>query len=151
MHKIFIVEDHRTILNIYIEIVENMLSLQMCGTARNSHEALERVPLADPDIVLMDVSLPGMNGIALLQKLKSIDSTLRIIVISGQDEKIYGRRALESGADGYIDKLNLLAIFPKAIEKVLEGHVFMSKTVRAALLETNPEFFKKIQEKKLDE
>ncbi|MFW5973190.1 MAG: response regulator [Bacteroidota bacterium] len=102
--NIFIVEDHpymREILRQYLEMEDDF---EICGVAETAEIALESIPLASPDLVLVDVSLPGMSGIELVTRLRAADPDVACLMLSGHGERSHVRRAAEAGARGYVLK-----------------------------------------------
>ena len=117
--KIFIVEDHphmRTGIKMLLEMEEG---LAVCGEAANGAEALERLASAAPDLVLVDISMPGMSGIELTEHLRQEHPDLAVIMLSGHEEALYGEAAQKAGADAYIDKFSGPDPLLEAIRRVL--------------------------------
>lgn len=129
--RIFIVEDHAVMIEAYRAILETEADLEVCGTAQTALEALDAMPAALPDLVLVDVSLPGLNGIELVERLRTSQPETKALVISGHHEAIYAERALSAGASGFLDKRGLGDALLKAIRSVLNGEVYVSDAVRA--------------------
>ena len=104
---------------------------EVCGMAATAEEALQQVEEAAPDLLLIDVSLPGMNGIELVQALKSRWPDLLCLMTSGHAETKYSERALAVGAQGYLLKGNPYEL-PEAIGEVLRGKTYLSESLRSA-------------------
>lgn len=120
MKKVFVVEDHLTMREMLATLVARTPSLEMCGEAASAEKALQDIPASSPDIVLIDVSLPGMNGIELGKQIRADLPDLPILFISGHDESVYAEQALQIGARGYTMKGDPRAIMT-ALKDVLEG------------------------------
>ena len=128
--QLFIVEDHPLMRRMIGEFIQETSSdLTVCGMAATGEEALEQLAEAYADLVLIDVSLPGMSGIDLLVKLRARRADLPCLMLSGHQEKTYVQRALAEGARGYLAKGNPLEIVD-AIRKVLAGEIYLSESVR---------------------
>ena len=134
MKKIYIVEDHQVMRAGYILLIEMEPDLEVCGEAESAREALEQIPDLAPDLAVVDVSLPGMSGIELVEKLQVSHPELPILVISGHDEDLYAHRTLQAGARGYIDKSAVADVLPDAIRRVLRGELYVSDQVREKYL-----------------
>lgn len=118
-HRLFIVEDHPDVREAYVALLQQEPALTVCGVAASAEEALVRIPEAKPDLVLVDVSLPGMSGLDLIAALRAHDPSLRALVVSGLDRADFGQRAGEVGAVGYVVKADgpeaLLAAIRRAL------------------------------------
>lgn len=85
----------------YADLIEREADWVVCGTAASGREALAKLPRAAPDLALIDISLEGMNGIELIERMGSEWPTVLTLIISGHDEAFYARKALQAGAWGY--------------------------------------------------
>jgi DNA-binding NarL/FixJ family response regulator len=105
MPKVFIVEDHPVVRKGYVAFISRERDVEVCGEASSGQEALKQIAATQPDIVVLDVSLPGdMNGIDLLRELKRSFPDLLVLVVSGNDEAVYGDLVVRCGAWGYVMK-----------------------------------------------
>jgi DNA-binding NarL/FixJ family response regulator len=102
--RIFIVEDHPFMREMLCEVVERQLRCTVTGAVATAEEALALLVDADVDLVLVDVSLPQMDGIALVRALQQTHPELPCLMVSGHAEITYVTRALEAGARGYVLK-----------------------------------------------
>lgn len=132
MKKVFVVEDHPTMRQMLATLVGRMPDLEMCGEAISAETALEELPDSSPDILLIDVSLPGMNGIELARRIRADQPDLPILIISGHDESVYAEEALQVGARGYTMKGDPRAIIT-AIQDVLQGKLRFSSDLLALI------------------
>jgi DNA-binding NarL/FixJ family response regulator len=128
-HHVFIVEDHPLMREMMSAYVSDLPGVHVCGTARTAEEALDRLT-AQADLVLVDVALPGMNGIDLVGEIGARRPGLPCLVCSGHDEASYVRRALRAGARGYVEKGNP-AELAEAIRCLLGGEAYLSVSLRA--------------------
>lgn len=125
---IYLVEDQdilRSSLHMYIDNVDD---LNVVGSAEDAPTALEEIENQMPDLVLIDVALPGMSGISLLNQLREDHPDLACLMLSGHSEDQYVQQAVDAGAQGYVrkgDPDEYLA----AIEAVLEGSTYVSDAV----------------------
>lgn len=123
--RIFIVEDHEIMRQMLREYLEIEPDLTVCDSASTAAEALEKVPDAAPDLVLVDVALPDVNGIELVQRLRERDPGLVIAMLSGHGERSYVDQAFEAGARGYILKGQSEEL-ANALHQVLRGEEYLS-------------------------
>jgi len=100
--KILVVDDEKAIC----EILEEFLSLfgHSVTSANSGADAIEVVRRASPDVVFLDIRLPGMSGLDVLKEIKALDSSVRVIMISAFGDEETESMARELGADGYIQK-----------------------------------------------
>jgi len=98
----------------------------MAGTA---DQALVGITRTKPDLVLVDISLPGKSGLDLIKELRMVDRTVKVLVISMHDEALYAARVLRSGGDGYIMKQEDPDEIVYAIHDVLKGRIYVSEEV----------------------
>lgn len=126
--RIFIVEDHQMMREAYQLLFEMEPDLEVCGSAATGEEALSALQTTETDLVLVDVSLPGISGIELVKQLQASYPHLPTLVISGHDEMVYADQALRAGASGYLDKKGLSHIMLDAIRQVLGGDTYNQRT-----------------------
>jgi two-component system invasion response regulator UvrY len=102
--RIYIVEDHEVVRQSYVMFLNMSSDLEVCGAVRTAEEALEDVPEANPDLLVVDVSLPGMSGIDLLEALRASDRLVPALVLSGHDNEVYRDTAVQAGARAFVMK-----------------------------------------------
>ena len=109
--------------------------LVVCGEAETAAQALDAVPSLKPDLVLVDIALPGPNGIELIKDICVLQHVVLILVISMHDESLYAERVLRAGARGYIMKQESGPTMLQAIRQVLAGRIYLSDKMSARILE----------------
>ena len=124
--RVLIVDDHTVFRHGISAMINAEADLVVCGEAGSAPAALESMRRLEPDIVLVDISLPGTNGIELLKSMKAERPKMPMLVVSMHDESLYALRALRAGALGYVMKAEALDLVLTAIRKVLEGEAFLS-------------------------
>ena len=127
-HHVFIVEDHALMREIVEAYVTGQPALSVCGTASTGEEALGLLPCG-ADLVLVDISLPGMSGIDLIRTIRTRWPDLACLVCSGHDEAVYVERALAAGARGYVAKGNP-AELADGLRCILSGIDYLSPSLR---------------------
>lgn len=103
--------------------------LTVCGQAGDAETALVEIPKLKPDLVLVDISLPGRNGIELIKELRAKDKDVKILVISMHDKALYADRVLRAGGNGYIMKDEDPEELAQAMRDVMNGHLYISEEV----------------------
>lgn len=117
MKKLFIVEDQEDIRFIYSRtIARRFPDIAIVGETATGEEALLAIPKAKPDLVIVDISLPGMDGIELVRRLHKEDPQLRILVMTGYERELLEGAATEAGAAGIIEKGNLSSMIQRISE-----------------------------------
>lgn len=130
--KVFIVEDHDAVRKMLGRLIQRSDGLSLCGQAESAEAALEQLPACDVQLVLVDVSLPGTDGIELIRILHERYPDLLSLAISGHDESVYAIPALRAGARGYVMKGEVLKV-AEAIRHVRDGGIYASEEVREKL------------------
>jgi DNA-binding NarL/FixJ family response regulator len=106
----------------------------VCGEAGDAEQALLEIPGAKPDLVLVDITLPGKSGLDLIKELRASDSAVKILVVSMHDEALYADRVLRAGGDGYIMKQEDPEEIARAVHDVLAGQIYVSDAVMSSRL-----------------
>ena len=127
--SILLVEDHAGFAKALINMLAQNPDLQVVAIAADAEEALARLRELNVDLVLIDFSLPDMTGVELLEKLRHEYPDLRCAIISGHLLPQHARRALATGARGYLIKDDPLGIVA-GIEQILNGEIYVSKELR---------------------
>ena len=103
MKKVLIVDDSTVIRKALVKFLENY-SVNIIGTASNGTDALQMFSKYKPDIVTLDITMPGFDGFHVLDKMRKIDDSVKIIVITALADKATGLKALKKGAKSYLTK-----------------------------------------------
>lgn len=115
-------------------LIEPEVDLTVVGGTGSAPKAQRQIPELDPDLVILDLSLEEGSGLTLLEHLHATQPDLPILIVSMHDESIYARRALEAGARGYLMKNEADSNVVEAIRDILEGGVYLSPEMTAAIL-----------------
>src|SRR6202011_5437801 len=132
--RVLIVDDHPIFRYGLAGLITEQSDLEVCGHADSAPIALDSMRRLKPDLVLLDLSLRGTNGIELIKLMKAEQPHLPILVISMHDEAIFGLRALKAGPLGYVMKAEAMAHVAEAIAKVLQGKIYVSPTFGEKLI-----------------
>jgi DNA-binding NarL/FixJ family response regulator len=130
--SIFLIDDHPLVRLWLGQLIEEHGDLVVCGEADNARDALQRIPVTNPDLVIVDLSLPGGSGMELIKSLKTLFPNLLMIVLSMHDESVYAERAIRAGARGFVMKRATADHIIEAIYKVLRGKLAVSDAVAQA-------------------
>lgn len=119
MYRIFIVEDHSVMRETFCKLVGAEEDLEVCGVAENGHAALATFAASGADLLLVDLSLPDINGFEVIHRLQAAHPTLKALVVSGHSVRQYQELAKQGGALGYIDKVDAYQLLVPTIREVL--------------------------------
>jgi DNA-binding NarL/FixJ family response regulator len=134
MSKILIVDDHPLMRKGLALTVDAEPDLTVCCQAANAEEAIDHIEGDEPDLVVIDISLPGMSGLELIKHLQAVHPQIKILVVSRHDESLYAERAIRAGARGYVMKLQAGNVIVKAVRRVLNGGIYVSEEISERLL-----------------
>ncbi len=131
--RILITDDHPIVREGLRIILGTCQDMMVVGEAANGIEALHMIPLCNPDVALVDISMPGMSGIELIGRIRAEHPQLPMLVLSMHQEEQFAVRALKLGASGYLTKDCAPEQLAKAIRKVVEGGRYITPGVADAL------------------
>jgi DNA-binding NarL/FixJ family response regulator len=129
MSSILIIEDHMVFANAIQRLLSGQTDLEIVGVIQSGEEALKKLPGLRVDLVLVDVSLPTISGIDLVQQIHIEFPHLRCLMLSGHTTPKYVKRSLDVGASGYVLKDDVSGIL-QGIRRVLAGEIYLSETLR---------------------
>src|SRR2546430_15779576 len=132
--RIVIVYDHPLFRKGLEQLIHSDSALADCGEANNASEAMEVIRKLHPDLAIVDLSLPGANGIELIKNIRAEFPSLPVLVLSMHDESLYALRALRAGADGYVMKHEAMANVIQAIREVFNGRPYLSPAMAAQVI-----------------
>jgi DNA-binding NarL/FixJ family response regulator len=124
--RIAMVDDHTMLREGLQQLVDSQPDLMCCYTASNTQDALRALEKDKPDLLAVDISMPGRNGLELIKDALTLHPDLAILVISMHDEGFYAQRVLKAGARGYVMKDADGATLLHAIRTVLNGGRYLS-------------------------
>lgn len=132
--KVLLVDDHQLILDGLISLLKIHDAILVAGLANNGREALQMLNVVDPDLVLMDVDMPVMNGIEALMEIKKSSPSTRVIILSMHAEAGMIKNLVNLGADGYLLKNCSQDELLRAIDSISQGRPYFSHGVALSLL-----------------
>ena len=132
--QIVLVDDHPLFRKGLEQLISSHSGLTVCAEAGDAATAMEVIRKVDPDLAIVDLSLPGANGIELIKNIRAEFAKLPVLVLSMHDESLYAVRALRAGANGYVMKQEALENVITAIGEVLAGRPYLSREMSAKLI-----------------
>jgi DNA-binding NarL/FixJ family response regulator len=132
--RILLADDHAVVRQGFRMILSAQPDLEVVGEASNGREAVEQCEKLQPDVAVMDVSMPELNGIEATRRIVEVSARTRILALSMHRDSVYVREILRAGARGYLLKDSMDADLLSAVRSVARGEGFISPAVSEAVL-----------------
>ena len=132
--QVYLVDDHPIVRQGLIKLIEQEDGLEVCGESGSVSEALTALKKVNPEVILVDISLEESNGLELIKLVEDLGLKIPMLVLSMHDESLYAEHALRAGASGYVMKQAASNTLIQAIAKVLDGEIYVSKTMSSQML-----------------
>lgn len=133
--RILLVDDHAVVLAGIRSLLEGEADMEVVGEARSGEEAVDKATQLQPELVLMDIAMPGMNGIEATRRIKTALPETNVLILTMHDDEQFFFPALRAGASGYVVKEAEPRELLNAIQTVGRGHVFLSSPAAKAVLQ----------------
>lgn len=133
--RVLLVDDHPIVRQGLALLIDREADLAVCGEAEGAHSAFHAIATLRPDIVLLDISLSGPDGLDVLKEIRAKSANLPVLMLSMHDETIYAERAMRAGANGYIMKQEATEKVLVAIRRILQGGVYLSDRLTNSMLQ----------------
>jgi two-component system, NarL family, invasion response regulator UvrY len=133
MIRIIIVDDHPIVRRGLKQVLNEEPGIKVVGEAENAQEAFKIIRTIDCDAVVLDISLPGTNGVEILKQLKHEYKKLPVLILSMHAEEQYAVRVMRAGASGYLIKESAPEELIKAIRKIISGGKYISSSLAERL------------------
>lgn len=129
MITVVVADDHYLVRQGVRALLDNADGIQVVGEAENGEQALQLVEELTPDVVVMDISMPEMDGIKATEKIQALKKPTRVVILSMYANMDLVEQALKKGATGYLLKRSTTAELVKAVEAAKEGRRFLSAAI----------------------
>jgi DNA-binding NarL/FixJ family response regulator len=116
-------------------LINQQQDMQVCGEAEEAQAAMHAIAQLRPDIMILDISLSGPDGLELLKNIRASNPDLPVLILSMHDEAIYAERALRARANGYIMKQEATEKVLVAVRRILNGEVYLSERMSNKMLQ----------------
>jgi len=133
--SVLVIDDHPLLRQGLAMLINQQQDLQVCGEAANIRMAMQCIVQLRPDVVILDISLQGPDGLEVLKTIRATNPDLPVLVLSMHDEAIYAERALRARANGYIMKQEATEKVLVAVRRILDGDVYLSEAMSKKLLQ----------------
>ncbi len=126
MIRILIADDHPIVRNGLKQIICDEEDMKVICEASNGQEVFDEISKNEIDVLILDISMPGMGGFEILEKIKQKYPTLPVLMLSALSEELYASKTLKAGASGFINKESAPIELVKAVRKVFSGGLYVS-------------------------
>lgn len=139
MTKVLIADDHAIVRTGLRALLQVEPTLRLVGEATGGYESIEMVADLSPDILVLDLSMPDLDGIAVTKQLKPMYPDLKILILTLHEDEALLREAIKSGASGYILKRAAVSELISAIQIVMRGDMYVDPSMLRGLIEEQPQ------------
>jgi DNA-binding NarL/FixJ family response regulator len=119
--KVLIVDDSKIVCDGLQQMLSNIADVEIVGQAHNANDALQSISKSTPDVVILDIRLPGKSGIEVLKDIKAKKLPSRVIMLTNYPYPQYRKKCEELGADYFFDKVTEIEAIPKMIEELAKN------------------------------
>ena len=131
--NIILVDDHAVVRAGFRLLLATSETINVIAEAERGEQAIQLNRQQCPDVIVMDLSMPGIGGLETIRRICNRDDKVKILVFSVHDEQVYITRALNAGARGYITKNSAPGILTEAIQKIVQGEIYIEKGLTGKL------------------
>ncbi|SHM61832.1 response regulator transcription factor [Flavobacterium xinjiangense] len=132
--RVVLADDHVFVRDGIKSLLENEANIEVAGEATDGLEALKIVETAKPDLLILDIRMPNMTGIEVVEKLRSQNNMVKIVMLSMHESEEYVLKSIKAGADGYLLKGSSKEEFLKAVHTVANGGKYFSGDISSILI-----------------
>lgn len=127
--NVMLVDDHAVVRMGFRLLLEGSSDIKVVGEAESGEEACRKFPELKPDVVVMDISMPGIGGLEAIDRILAREPSARILVLSAHEDAMHARRVLKAGAAGYLTKRSAAEALMQAIRQVQQGKTFLEPEI----------------------
>ncbi len=146
--RILIADDHGIVREGLKFVVQQEPDLEVVGEAEDGREAVRLAETLEPDVIVMDIGMPRLNGIEATAQILRRAPEAKVVILSMHEDEVYLLRALTAGVNGYLVKGSAFADLPGAVRAVVSGKCFFSPSIAKLLAE---EYTRQVQQQKLED
>jgi DNA-binding NarL/FixJ family response regulator len=134
--RIMIVDDHPIVRHGIAQLLNGQADMEVIAEAEDAESAMRQLRDHSFELLVVDISMPGLSGLDLIRRIKAKDAQLPILVLSMHDESVYAERALAAGARGFLMKHEATEKLVSAVRKLLTGGVYLSRSLEERMFQT---------------
>jgi two-component system, NarL family, invasion response regulator UvrY len=131
--RVMLVDDHAVVRMGFKLLLQEAPDIQVVAEAASGEEAVCRYPELKPDVVVMDISMPGIGGLEAVTRLLAKDHAAKLLILSAHEDSSHPKRLLKAGALGYLSKRSAPEELIHAIHEVMRGNIFLDQTLAQAI------------------
>ena len=136
--RILLVDDHPVLRKGLVRLIDSKDEFKVCGEASTAPDAMALIRNSKPDLVIVDIGLPGTSGIELTKTIRAEFPDLPVLILSMHEEALYATRALRAGAMGYIVKQDAIDNIASALREAFSGKQYLSPVIASQLHHNGP-------------
>jgi len=133
MIRVLLVDDHAVVRTGFRLLLQSVAEMSVVGDAESGEAACQRYLELTPDVVVMDLAMPGMGGLEALRRIRARDSRARVLALSAHDDPMHARRALNEGAMGFLSKRSAPEALIEAVTTVAGGRRYIDANLAQKL------------------
>ena len=133
--KILIADDHKILREGLRSLLEEQSDIQVVGEAENGRDAVYLATKLEPDVVVIDIAMPDLNGIEAARRIKKAAPGVKLLALSAHSEGNYVKGMIQNGASGYLLKDCASEELIKAIEAIVRGHIYLSPSIAGVIVD----------------
>ena len=134
MIRIVIADDHQLVRQSIVSLIEKAEDMEVVGEAADGHEALNLVQRKRPDVAMLDIAMPLLNGIETTRRIQTLSVDTRVVILSMHSEEDVVRQALRCGASGYLLKNSVVEELLIAVRSANKGEIYLSPSIAQTVL-----------------
>jgi Response regulator containing a CheY-like receiver domain and an HTH DNA-binding domain len=131
--SVMLVDDHAVVRMGFKLLLQEAADIEVIAEAATGEEALKQYGEVTPDVIVLDISMPGMGGLETVQRLLAKDLSAKILILSAHEDSVHPRRLLKAGARGYLSKRSAPGELIQAIQAVAAGQIYIDPTLAQAM------------------
>ena len=131
--RVMLVDDHAVVRMGFKLLLQGADDIEVVAEAESGEEAIKRYPLIKPDVVVMDISMPGIGGLEAVSRLLAKDPAAKVLILSAHEDSSHPKRLLKAGAVGYLSKRSAAEELIQAIHQVFNGKTFLDSKLAQAM------------------
>ena len=131
--SVMLVDDHAVVRMGFKLLLQGSDDIEVLGEAQSGEDALKQLQTLAPDVLIMDISMPGMGGLEAIGRVLAKYPQQRILVLAAHEDIMHARRVLKAGASGYVTKRSAADVLMQAVRAVYKGQVYLEPEVAQAM------------------
>lgn len=131
--KVMLVDDHAVVRMGFRLLLEGSEDIEVIGDAQSGEEAVRQFQELAPDVVIMDISMPGIGGLEAIDRVLAKRARQKVLVLSAHEDVMHAKRVLKAGASGYVTKRSAAEVLIEAVRSVHKGNIYLEPTIAQEL------------------